>query len=119
MGLGPAQSLRAMFLLYAALGLCVLLLFTHLGPAVELSVEERTAALSRTGRYGARPGLGASRGTVRRLAGLFGLASLAGGVRGESLLALCARLRWGGGPEVLGPVFLGVGLLQAGSFLAA
>ena len=119
MGLGPAQSLRAMFLLYAALGLCVLLLFTHLGPAVELSVEERTAALSRTGRYGARPGLGASRGTVRRLAALFGLDSLAGGFVVQSLLAYWLHLRWGVGPEVLGPVFLGVGLLQAGSFLAA
>src|SRR2546425_4663207 len=50
-GLEPAQSLRMMFVLYAALGLCVLLLFAHLSPAVELSADARQTD---------RPGPGAS-----------------------------------------------------------
>jgi len=110
LGLPPLASLRMMFVLYAALGLCVLLLFTHLSPAVELA---------EAARYVTRPGLRASRGMVMRLAALFGLDSLAGGFVVQSLMAYWLHLRWGVGPEVLGPVFLGIGLLQAGSFLAA
>ena len=110
LGLPPLASLRMMFVLYAALGLCVLLLFTHLSPAVELA---------EAARYATRPGLRASRGMVMRLAALFGLDSLAGGFVVQSLMAYWLHLRWGVGPEVLGPVFLGIGLLQAGSFLAA
>src|SRR2546429_659908 len=52
LGLPPLASLRMMFVLYAALGLCVLLLFTHLSPAVELA---------EAARYVTRPGLRASR----------------------------------------------------------
>ena len=109
-GLDAAQSLRAMFVLYAALGTCVLLLFSRLSPQVEVSGE---------GRAVRRPGLGASRGIVLRLAALFGLDSLAGGFVVQSLMAYWLHLRWGAGPEVLGPVFLGIGLLQAASFLTA
>jgi len=110
LGLPPVAALRVMFVLYAALGLCVLLLFTYLSPAVELAEAARHAT---------RPGLRASRGIVMRLAALFGLDSLAGGFVVQSLMAYWLHLRWGAGPEVLGPVFLGIGLLQAGSFLAA
>jgi predicted MFS family arabinose efflux permease len=50
---------------------------------------------------------------------LFSLDSLAGGFVVQSLIAFYFHLRWGVGPEVLGPVFLGVGLLQAVSFTVA
>ena len=109
-GWAPITALRAMFGLYTALALCVLFLFTRLSSRVELP------ALHRATR---RPGLGASRGIVVRLAALFALDSLAGGFVIQSLIAYWLHLRWGVGPGLLGPVFLGIGLMQAGSFLVA
>ncbi len=109
-GFTPAGALRAMFVLYAALAGVVLLLFAGLSARVELAAEERTPS---------RPGLAGSRPLVLRLAALFGLDSLAGGFVVQSLIAYWLHLRWGAGPEILGPIFLGVGVLQAASFLAA
>jgi predicted MFS family arabinose efflux permease len=56
---------------------------------------------------------------VVRLAALFALDSLAGGFVVQSLIAYWLHLRWGAGPGLLGPVFFGIGLMQAGSFLVA
>src|SRR5207245_6476066 len=53
------------------------------------------------------------------LLSLSALDSLAAAFVVRSLMAYWSPLRWGAGPAVLGPVFLGIGLLQAGSFLAA
>jgi predicted MFS family arabinose efflux permease len=88
----------------------VLFLFTRLSSRVELPAPDRTTR---------RPGLGASRGIVGRLAALFALDSLGGGFVVQSLIAYWLHLRWGVGPGLLGPVFLGIGLMQAGSFLVA
>lgn len=110
LGLSEAEGFRAMFVLYAALAVCVFALFTVLSPAVELVRTAGQPTLS---------GLGRSRGAVFRLSALFGLDSLAGGFVVQSLLAFWFHLRWGVGPEVLGPIFLGVGLLQGISFLVA
>ena len=109
-GWAPITALRAMFGLYTALALCVLFLFTRLSSQVELPALDRATR---------RPGLGASRGIVMRLAALFALDSLAGGFVVQSLIAYWLHLRWGVGPGLLGPVFLGIGLMQAGSFLVA
>src|SRR5712692_5646214 len=109
-GWEPITALRAMFGLYTGLALCVLFLFTRLSSRVELPVLDRTTR---------RPGLGASRGIVVRLAALFALDSLAGGFVVQSLIAYWLHLRWGAGPGLLGPVFFGIGLMQAGSFLVA
>ncbi len=109
-GWAPITAMRAMFGLYTALALCVLFLFTRLSSRVELPALDRTTR---------RPGLGASRGIVVRLSALFALDSLAGGFVVQSLIAYWLHLRWGVGPGLLGPVFLGIGLVQAGSFLVA
>lgn len=109
-GWAPITALRAMFGLYTVLALCVLFLFTRLSSRVELPAVDRATR---------RPGLGASRGIVIRLAALFALDSLAGGFVIQSLIAYWLHLRWGVGPGLLGPVFLGIGLMQAGSFLVA
>jgi MFS family permease len=106
-GLGGPAAYRLMFAAYAALAVLTLWLFGRLSDRVE------TAGASSRGR------LTRSRDVVARLALLFGLDSLAGGFVVQSLIAFYFHLRWGIGPEVLGPVFLGVGLLQAGSFLVA
>jgi len=110
LGWDSTTALRAMFILYAALGAGVLLLLRGLSAGVELPAEAR-------GR--GRPWLGASRGIVLRLSALFGLDSLAGGFVVQSLIAYWLHLRWGAGPGILGPVFLGIGLLQAVSFVGA
>jgi predicted MFS family arabinose efflux permease len=97
-----------MFLGYSACAAVALVLFSRLSARVEAGSD--TAA---------RSGLRRSRQTVLRLAALFSVDSLAGGFVVQSLIAFYFNLRWGAGPEVLGPLFLWVGLLQAASFLAA
>jgi hypothetical protein len=83
-----------MFLAYAGCAMVALWLFARLSGAVE------------AGSAAPRLGLGRSRPVVYRLAGLFALDSLAGGFVVQSLIAFYLYLRWGAGPEVLGPVFL-------------
>jgi MFS family permease len=107
-GMDPIASFRTMFVAYAGFAGIALWLFTRLSQRVEAPAQ--TAA---------RPGLQRSRGVVFRLSGLFALDSLGGGLVVQSLIAYYLNLRWDAGPEILGPLFLGVGLLQAASFLAA
>ena len=114
LGWEAEPALRAMFVLYAAIGLAVLLIFTRLSSQVEVAPETGVAS----GGF-PRGGLHRSRANVLRLSALFGLDSLAGGFVVQSLIAFWFHLRWGAGPELLGPIFLGGGLLQAASFLAA
>jgi MFS family permease len=70
-----------------------------------------------------RAGLGLplhrSRSNVFRLAGLFAVDSFAGGFVVQSFIAYWFRHKFGVSVEVLGLVFFVVGLLQAGSFMAA
>jgi predicted MFS family arabinose efflux permease len=101
-------SFRLMFLAYSGLALITLWTFTRLSDRVEAADGGR-----------GRGGLHRSRGTVLKLSALFGLDSLGGGFVVQSLIAYYFHVRWGAGPEILGPLFLGVGLLQAASFLAA
>lgn len=97
------------FLVLVPVGLAGVAVARSLSPRVEVPLGERTPS-------GA---LGPSRRSVVRLSGLFAVDSLAGGFVLQSLLAYWFRLRYGVSLEVLGVVFFLVGLLQAGSFLAA
>ncbi len=108
LGFTPQAAFKTMFLAYAAFAGVSLALFSRLSDRVEASRETTR-----------REGLHRSRGVVIRLAGLFSIDSLAGGLVVQSLIAFYFNLRWDAGPEILGPVFLGVGLLQAASFVAA
>lgn len=108
LGLSPTAAFRTMFLAYAAFAGIALVLFSRLSDRVEAGP---TAGVGR--------GLHRSRSVVYRLAALFSLDSLAGGFVIQSLIATYFYLRWGAGPEVLGPIFMATGLLQAASFLAA
>lgn len=110
LGLSPLGALQAMFLLYAGLGLATLGLFARLSPAVEVAEGSAGAPPARLHR---------ARGIVAGLSALFGLDSLAGGFIVQSLIAFYFYRRWGAGPEVLGPVFMAAGLLQALSYLVA
>lgn len=109
LGWTELTALRIMFVLYAALAGIALLLILRLSPRVELSPEDRVLG----------SGLRESKRMVMRLSALFGLDSLAGGFVVQSLIAFWFHLRWGAGPELLGPIFLGVGVLQAASYLVA
>ncbi len=101
---------RVMFVLFAALAMCALFLVTRLSDRVELPATQTS---------GEGKGLQRSKGRVFTLATLFALDSFAGGFVLQSLIAYWFHLRWGIGPGVLGPLFLGVGVVQAISYLVA
>jgi MFS family permease len=108
LGLTAPAAFQTMFLAYAGCAGIALALFSRLSDRVEAGPGGQI-----------RGGLYRSRAVVYRLAALFSLDSLAGGFVIQSLIATYFFLRWGTGPELLGPIFLGVGLLQAASFLVA
>ena len=105
-GWSMVGALRAMFILYGAIGVAVWLLYLRLpNPRIE---DHRPAAP-----------LGPSRGIVWRLAGLFSIDSFAGGLTLNSLLALWLFQRYGMSLAAAGAFFFWTGLLGAVSQLVA
>lgn len=100
-------ALRWIFVGYALLGLCVLVRYRKLSPAIE-------AATGAT-----RSALGASRPIVYRLAALFSLDSLGGGFTLTAILVLWLKVRFDLSIAVSGAIFFWAGLLSAGSQLLA
>jgi MFS family permease len=105
-GMSPLAALRAMFLLYAAVGVAVWLLYLRLPEP-------------RVGAARPRAPLGPSRGVVWRLAALFSIDSFAGGLVLNSLLALWLFQRYGLSLAAAGAFFFWAGLLSATSQLLA
>jgi len=99
-------ALRAMFLLYAAIGVAVWLLYLGL-PDPRPAGQPPVAAL------------GPSRGIVWRLAALFSVDSFAGGLTLNSLLALWLFERFGMSLGSAGAFFFWTGSLAAASQLLA
>jgi predicted MFS family arabinose efflux permease len=66
-----------------------------------------------------RQALASSRRVVARLAGLFAVDSLAGGFVVQAYIAYWLGVRYGAPTRVVGVVFAAIGVLQAGSLLAA
>jgi predicted MFS family arabinose efflux permease len=100
-------ALRTVFLVYASLGVVVLLRYRHLSPAV----EPRTTP--------ARSPLGASKHVVYRLAALFSLDAFGGGFVITALLVLWLQQRFGLSLAVSGAIFFWAGVLSAFSALVA
>ncbi len=100
---------RGVVVLYAALGLVLVLGFSRLSVATELTVPHPRA----------RFGLGRSRSVVLRLAALFALDSFAGGFVVQSFAAYWFYLRFGVTPATLGAIFFGANLLAGISALVA
>ncbi|NLP63265.1 MFS transporter [Paraburkholderia sacchari] len=105
-GISLLAAMRAMFLVYAATGLAVCVLYIR---------------SPRTGSHAtaAAPPLGPSRHIVMRLALLFSVDAFAGGLVVNSLLSLWLMQRFGFSVSAAGQFFFCTGLLAAGSQLAA
>ena len=105
-GLQMVDALRAMFVVYAAIGLAVWALYLR---------------MPKTHADGGRPAvpLGPSRAIVWKLAGLFSVDSFAGGLVVNALLALWLFERFGMSLTAAGAFFFWTGLFGAASQLAA
>lgn len=106
-GIPPSQRF---LLAYPVVGACCAALATRLSDRVEAGHE-----LSARRRFP----LVRSRRRVAGLAALFALDSLGGGFVVQSFLVFWFHRRFGASTELLGAVFFGSGLLQAGSAIAA
>jgi len=104
--LSMLDALRLMFVLYAAVGVAVWLLYLRLP---EAQADEQKPSVP----------LGPSRGIVWRLAALFSVDSFAGGLVLNSLLALWLFERFGMSLASAGAFFFWTGVLAACSQLAA
>ncbi len=101
-------AIKAMFVLYAALGLAGALIYARLPPRPPAAEGEKPAAP-----------LGPSRGIVYRLAALFSLDAFAGGLVVQSLLALWLFERFDLSLTAAGLFFFWAGVLSAFSFPVA
>jgi MFS family permease len=103
---GPG-SLRGFFLLYAAIGLVTAVLPALMSPRAEAKV--------RAPAFGSlkRP---ETRRVLAGLAALFALDSFAGGFVANAVISYWLHVRFGAGPQVLGPVFAAVAFVQSISY---
>ena len=116
-GLPLPAGMRLMFGVYTAVALAVALLVLHLSPRVEPATVVPRGTVTRWQRL--IPPLGRSRGIVVRLAALFSIDALAGGLVVQSLMVLFFHLRFGVPLAPLAALFFGANTLSALSFLAA
>jgi MFS family permease len=105
-GLRMLDALRMMFVLYAAIGIAVWVLYLRLP---QIREEETRLPVP----------LGPSRGIVWKLASLFSVDSFAGGLVVNALLALWLFQRFGMSLTAAGAFFFWTGLFSAASQLAA
>jgi MFS family permease len=100
------------FLIFVPVGLAGILLARRLSGRVEVSPPAAAPDA-------ARSGLGRSRSTVSRLAGLFALDSFAGGIAVSAFVAYWLTSRFDASATVVAATFAAIGLLQTASFLMA
>jgi len=110
LGLHGADAYRPLFVVYAAIGLLNLALFSRLSDRVELARVEGVRHLTGVGRSGRR---------IAALSALFGLDAFAGGFVSTSIVSYWFHLRWGLDAEQLGPFFFAANVLSALSLFAA
>jgi predicted MFS family arabinose efflux permease len=96
------------------MGVLLGLLFHHLSPEAEVRQDKRYAADQRR-----LLGIGASRGVVLRLSGLFALDAFGGGFIVQSFAAYWFYLRFGVAPATLGVIFFAANVLAGLSALVA
>jgi len=118
---GPGQEAlagyRAVFVVYAGLGVLLALIFWRLSPATE--ALSAAGGIGTTGVVHRWFGLHKSRGIVLRLSSLFALDAFVGGFIVQSLVAYWFYVRFGLDLATLGAIFFGANLLAGLSALAA
>jgi MFS family permease len=107
--LGWVPDDERFFLVFVPVGLLGALVASSLSENVESDVRPSGFSLP----------LRRSRSNVAKLSGLFAIDAFAGGFIVQSFIAYWFRAEYGISTETLGAIFFCVGLLQAGSFLAA
>jgi hypothetical protein len=121
-GLSQDAGIGLLFGLYVVAALVVALLLARLSAHVEAQATDQPGVVSPVlSRRWPRlvPPLGTSRARVLRLAGLFSVDALAGGLVVQSLLALYFHLRYGVDLGSLAALFFATNVLSAVSLLAA
>lgn len=119
-GVSTDTGLLLLFGFYALAALTVAGLAVRLSDAVEAHFEVyESKPMPAKNRWRVLPALHKSRDIVLRLAALFSLDAFAGGLVGQTVLALFFHLRFGVELGTLAILFFGVNLLSALSFLAA
>jgi MFS family permease len=115
-GMEVAASYRVLVYAYAVSGLVLALMFRFLSPAVEATRAEKDE-----GAAAVSPllGLGSSKKTVFKLAGLFSMDAFAGGFVIQSFVALWFHRRFGMEPGIIGSIFFFANVLAGFSALAA
>lgn len=103
--LSPEAAARSLFLLYAAVGLATLLLYTRL-PDIEAVKQTAT-------------GLGPSRRRVYSLAALFAVDAFGGGFIVNAMLALWLFERFGLSTATAGSIFFVTGICASASYFVA
>lgn len=106
-GISRLQALRGMFLLYAAIGIAIWLLYRRLPMPSATAAQTKPAPL------------GPSRAIVVKLTALFAVDAFAGGLVLASLMSLWLMARFGLSLTDAGLFFFVMGLLGAASQLAA
>ena len=117
MSMTPVASYRAVVLLYAALGLLLVFLFTRLSALVE--VRSGSNGLGSMAGIGNAFGMTRSRNIVLKLSSLFALDSFAGGFVVQSFAAYWFYLRFGVEPDTLGAIFFWANIFAGVSALLA
>ncbi|HUL65633.1 MAG TPA: MFS transporter [Burkholderiaceae bacterium] len=107
LGVSMTNSLRFMFVLYAALGLVTALLYRGLPSAASDGVSAPAAPLTKSKKH------------VYMLAALFSLDAFGGGFVVQSMVALWLYQRFSLSSATVGVIFFWTGVLAALSFLAA
>jgi MFS family permease len=108
----PIESFRVILFLYAGLGFILLGIFSQVSKEIEVKTVHKETEWSRLG-------LGTSRATVLKLAGLFSLDAFGGGLIVQSLMAYWFYLRFGVNLALLGSIFFGANILAGFSALSA
>ncbi len=112
-GMTGAAAFRPVLLAYAGIGVALMIGFSQLSSAIEVTRQELVNAEK------AVLGLHASKGTVFRLSMLFALDAFGGGFVIQSIIAYWFHVRYQLDPAILGTIFLFANLLAGVSALAA
>ncbi len=113
----PVVSYRVVVILYAALGIILVFLFTRLSCAAEVNSPGEESPFP--GTLKSILGISRSRHVVAKLASLFALDSFAGGFVVQSLAAYWFYLRFGVDPGTLGVIFFWANIFAGISALLA